>query len=149
MVKTHAVTFLLTKAEAIRMRTKSPMRKITFHYNSITSTLPAVNAQTGDPYPFNVGSKDVFRCYVSTMTIHPPKIRPRKVASAPKTRPRGVVAVTEMKETIHLFYDTPEQYEEHTGTVLSDRIKERWGDLQHELASGTIVSGTKTYEFKH
>jgi hypothetical protein len=149
MVQTHSVIVHQTKAEASRRRSGALERKITFHYNSITSPLQAVNAQTGEPYPFNAGSKDMFRCYVSTMTIHPPKIHPRRVARVPKVRPAGAAPAAETKETVRLFYDTPEQYEEHTGTVLSDRAKERWSDVQHELVSGTVVSGTKTYEFKY
>ena len=136
MVNTHTVTIPMTKLEAAKSKSKSKERKITFHYTPITSSDPAVNAATGAPYPFNMGTRDMFRCYMVTTTIHPVLTRPRKRA-----------CLKDEKETIRLFYDSPEQCELHTGKPLNDTAKEKWNKVQREIANGCVTSNGKKYTF--
>ena len=78
VVKTFTREIPLTKVEAAKRRSKTLTYKVTFHYTSITSSNHAVNAATGNPYPFNVGSKDMFRCYMPMTTLHPTLTRTYK-----------------------------------------------------------------------
>ncbi len=63
-----------------------------------------INAVTGQKYPYMVGSKDEDLLF--------------KIADASGRNCRN--------STLMLYYDTPEQYENHHFTTVSQAIKEKW-----------------------
>ena len=155
----YSVTILMTKAEAAKSKSKTKERTLTFHHTSVTSSRPVVNAMSGYPYPFNMGSKDMFRCYMTTTTIHPPKTRPRKPPlTARRTRQAAAATVLDPaarraldskdeKELVRLYYDSPDQYEEHTGWKASVASIKKWEKIQREISGGYVTSNGKTYLF--
>ena len=147
----YSVTIPMSKVEAAKFRSKKRERTITFQYTSVTSSRPVVNAMTGSPYPFNMGSKDMFRCYMITTALHPPKTRPRKLTSRrlrgkhlAQSTPDQDTAKYE-KELVRLCYDSPDQYEEHTGWKASPESIRKWEEVQHEIATGCLESNGRTY----
>jgi hypothetical protein len=145
MVTTRTITIPMTKLEAAKTKSKSKEKNIELHYTSITSSQPVVNAVTGSPYPFNMGTRDMFRCYMVTTTLHHPRTRQRIIKP---TKNRKPIKDVNEKETIRLFYDSPDQYEQHMDTTLSDEIVKRWNNIQQEIADGSVTSNGKLYSFK-
>lgn len=81
---------------------RRPDKQPDFYYNSITSRFAILNALSGKPYlndkkqSYRMGSFDERRFY--TIVMGEP---------------------TNPKETIKLFFDSPEQYERSTGIAVS------------------------------
>ena len=145
MVNTRSIIIPMTKLEAAKSKSKSKDKKIELHYTSITSSEPVVNAVTGSPYPFNMGTRDMFRCYMVTTTLHPPRVRQRIIKP---TKNRKPIKDEAEKETIRLFYDSPEQYEQQMGSELSKESKNRWHKVQREITNGYVISNGQMYSFK-
>jgi hypothetical protein len=140
MSSQYSVTIPMTKIEVAKSKSKSKERTLTFHHTSVTSAGKVVNAMTGYSYPFHMGSREMFRCYMITTTIQPPKTRPRKRIDSKDES-------SNEKELIRLCYDSPDQYEEHTGHKASKETIKKWEILQHEIAGGCVRSNGKTYLF--
>lgn len=91
------------------LRFRRPDKQPDFYYNSITSRFAILNALSGKPYlndkkqSYRMGSFDERRFY--TIVMGEP---------------------TNPKETIKLFFDSPEQFEHATGIVVAHVNKKRF-----------------------
>jgi len=75
-----------------------------FYHQPITSlNKPILNALTGDPYPYRIGTQDEYRFFV-VMESDP----------------------ADYKETRRLFFESPEQYERVTKRTVSVESKQKF-----------------------
>ena len=94
----------------------------------------------------------MFRCYMATTTVHPPKTRPRRLTGPRFLRGKHLAQSTpdqntskDEKELVRLCYDSPDQYEGHTGWKASPESIRKWEEVQHEIATGCVESNGRTY----
>ncbi len=77
------------------------------------------NAMTGSQYDYKVGSNEELRLF-------------RVITSQPFHKHVNLVGDEVVDadgyQVNKLFYDTPEQYEKHKRTTLSDEVKKQWYD---------------------
>lgn len=111
-------------------------RKAPTRHNSNVMSQYAVNAVTGENYPYKVGTYDTLRLFrvrdsTSTYTNDGKYIR-----SSNRT-------ATHMRNPHYLYYDGPKEYMDHTGNTVDQHIIEKWNLLQQKLTNekGEIVPG--------
>lgn len=102
-----------------------PVRAPCRHNSNLMSSY-AVNAVTGEPYKYRVGTYDtlrLFRVRDSTSTYGPNGkfIKPSKRD------------VEHPRDPHYLYYDGPKEYMDHTGNVVDKHVIERWNTLQQNL----------------
>jgi len=87
-----------------------------FHHQPITSlNKPILNALSGEPYPYRIGTRDEYRFFV-VMESDP----------------------DDYKETRRLFFETPEQYERVTKRTVSEASKRKFYEHQKMFKRKTL-----------
>lgn len=86
----------------------------------------AVNAVTGDQYPYHIGGYDTLRLF----RVRDSSSRYSNGGKYIKSNDR---TVEHARESRYLYYDGPKEYMDHTGNVVAQSVIERWKTLQQNL----------------